>query len=249
MSNSKNTNVQPGSVESDPSVVVEVMADGPYMVKGGPPLHVQTIVQNADGQSWSYRQGKEFAVKEKTALCRCGQSKKKPYCDGSHARADVDLTETATMEPMLKGATEIDGPRYSLTDNEAYCAFGRFCDNGERIWNEVQMPGEDHEKLAVYMAHQCPAGRLLIWDRSKKTPIEHALPVSMSLLQDPAQSVSGPLVLRGGIRVQSANGESYEIRNRQALCRCGASSNKPFCDGSHASIKFRDGLDDDVEQS
>ena len=44
------------------------------------------------------------------------------------------------------------------------------------------------------------------------------------------------------IRVESASGESYEIRNRQALCRCGASSNKPFCDGSHASIKFQDGL-------
>ena len=35
---------------------------------------------------------------------------------------------------------------------------------------------------------------------------------------------------------------SYEGRNRVTLCRCGASSNKPFCDGSHASVKFDDGL-------
>ena len=61
-------------------------------------------------------------------------------------------------------------------------------------------------------------------------------------IEDPALGVSGPLLVRGGIRVQSASGESYEIRNRQTLCRCGASSNKPFCDGSHASMKFHDGL-------
>lgn len=243
MSKSPNTTVQPGSVESDPSLVVEVTANGPYMVKGKPPLHVQTIVQNEKGQSWTYRQGKAFSLKDMTALCRCGQSSNKPYCDGSHTRANVDLTETATFEPMLKGATEIDGPRYSLTDNEAYCAFARFCDNGERIWNEVQIPGDDHAKLATYMAHHCPAGRLLVWDRSNNSPVEHALAASLSLLQDPANSVSGPLVLRGGIRVQSADGRSYEIRNRQALCRCGASSNKPFCDGSHASVGFRDELD------
>lgn len=244
MANTTKPVVQPGSVQSDPSVAIEVVANGPYLVKGSPPLHVQTIVPNAKGQSWTYRQGREFPVKNGTALCRCGHSKKKPYCDGSHARAGVDLTETASFEPLLKGSMEIDGPRYSLTDNEAYCAFARFCDNGERIWNEVQISGEDHAKLAIYMAHQCPAGRLLIWDRTTGAPVESPLGVSLSLLEDDANSVSGPLVLRGGIRVQSASGESYEVRNRQALCRCGASSNKPFCDGSHASIGFRDGLED-----
>ncbi|MGH9998927.1 MAG: CDGSH iron-sulfur domain-containing protein [Nitrosopumilaceae archaeon] len=38
------------------------------------------------------------------------------------------------------------------------------------------------------------------------------------------------------------DGTQYEKRNRVTLCRCGASSNKPFCNGSHASIKFNDGM-------
>ncbi len=143
---------------------------------------------------------------------------------------------------MLNGAQEIDGPVNSLTDNEAFCAFARFCDNGQRIWNEVQLEGAQHEQLSVHMAHQCPGGRLLIWDQKTQTPIEEPMAVELALIEDPAEGASGPLQLRGGVRVQSASGESYEIRNRQALCRCGASSNKPFCDGSHASIKFRDGL-------
>ena len=47
--------------------------------------------------------------------------------------------------------------------------------------------------------------------------------------------VSGPLFVRGGIKVLDSRGEPYEIRNRVTLCRCGRSSNKPLCDGSHQS--------------
>ncbi|MFD1882832.1 CDGSH iron-sulfur domain-containing protein [Paracoccus pacificus] len=234
--------IQIGSVESDPAVSIEVTKNGPYRVHGTPPLHVSVITQNSEGQSWSYQEGQAFALKDGDMLCRCGHSKNKPYCDGSHLKAGVDLTETASFAPLLEGATEIDGPTISLTDNETYCAFARFCDNGQRFWNEVQMPGEAHVKLAIYEAHHCPSGRLMVWDNATRKPIETAEPASLSLIEDPGEGVSGPLSLRGGIRVQSASGESYEIRNRQTLCRCGASSNKPFCDGSHASVKFEDGL-------
>jgi CDGSH-type Zn-finger protein len=46
--------------------------------------------------------------------------------------------------------------------------------------------------------------------------------------------------LRGGVQVLGADGFNYEVRNRMTLCRCGASQNKPFCDGTHASIGFSD---------
>jgi CDGSH-type Zn-finger protein len=63
---------------------------------------------------------------------------------------------------------------------------------------------------------------------------------SIGLVQDTAKCVSGPLWLRGGVRVVSSDGSSYESRNRVALCRCGASGNKPFCDGSHVASGFSD---------
>ncbi len=244
MSGTDQPKVQVGTTPSDPSIYIEVQKNGPYIVHGAPPMNVQSITPNETRHSWSYTQGKAFEVKDGTRLCRCGHSQNKPYCDGSHLRAGVDLSETAPFEPMLsqRATTEMDGPQYSLTDNENYCAFGRFCDNGDRFWNEVMEGGEAHNKLAIYMAHQCPAGRLLVWDRDKREPIESAMDVELALIEDPALGVSGPLQLRGGIRVQSASGESYEVRNRQTLCRCGQSSNKPFCDGTHASMKFRDGL-------
>ncbi|MFR7812811.1 MAG: CDGSH iron-sulfur domain-containing protein [Butyricimonas faecihominis] len=56
------------------------------------------------------------------------------------------------------------------------------------------------------------------------------------------RSVAVVLFVRGGIPIDDTEGVRYELRNRVTLCRCGASSNKPFCDGTHVSIRFRDGL-------
>jgi CDGSH-type Zn-finger protein len=57
---------------------------------------------------------------------------------------------------------------------------------------------------------------------------------------DPEVAVipGGPLWVRGGIAITSADGTQWEVRNRVALCRCGASKNKPFCDRSHETIHF-----------
>ncbi len=236
------TPVQIGTTPAPDTYVIKVTAGGPYQVKGGPPIHQSIIEINEKGTSIGYSKGKEFAAKDTVFLCRCGQSKNAPFCDGSHKTADVDLTEAASFEPLLSGSQEIDGPKLALTDNEAYCAFARFCDQGLRIWNEVERPGASHQAMAVKMAHQCPAGRLIVWDKDTRQPIEQPVAPAIGLIEDTAEQCSGPLMVQGGIRVESASGRSYEIRNRQALCRCGLSSNKPFCDGSHASAKYQDGI-------
>jgi len=41
--------------------------------------------------------------------------------------------------------------------------------------------------------------------------------------------------------VEASDGTTYEVRDRVTLCRCGHSSNKPFCDGTHKVVGFRDG--------
>jgi CDGSH-type Zn-finger protein len=64
----------------------------------------------------------------------------------------------------------------------------------------------------------------------------------IDLVEDPANEGPGPLWVRGGVQVVAADGFEYELRNRVTLCRCGASRNKPFCDGTHAAIKFKDDL-------
>ena len=64
---------------------IEVTKDGPYLVSGNLPLSEQWIVTNDEGDSLDYREGKKFPAQAQYALCRCGQSASKPFCDGNHA--------------------------------------------------------------------------------------------------------------------------------------------------------------------
>lgn len=242
MTNKTKYIIQVGSTVAPENIFIQVTKGGPYLVHGSPKLLQVMIEQNESGNSGKYASGKSFESKDPMYLCRCGQSKNAPFCDGSHTKAHVNLDEVASFQPLLEGSQEIDGPTRILTDNEHYCAFSRFCDNGEQVWGEVQKSGAEHEKLTEFMVHACAGGRLLVFDRETQQPIENVEEAGIYPIEDPAEGCSGPLMVRGGVRVESASGESYEIRNRQALCRCGQSSNKPFCDGSHASVKYKDGM-------
>jgi len=224
-------------------VSVTVSENGPYLVSGEVPLSLQTIGTDSQGGSERWIEGRSFAVRASYALCRCGHSANKPFCDGSHARVGFDGTETASREPYLEQAQRMDGPVMALTDAESLCAFGRFCDPHGQVWNQVTRTDDARVRASfVRQVGHCPAGRLVAWDLRTGEAVEPELPVSIGLTEDPAQGCSGPLWLRGGIPVVSADGFRYEVRNRVTLCRCGQSRNKPFCDGTHAAIKFRDGL-------
>jgi CDGSH-type Zn-finger protein len=222
-------------------VRVIVSGDGPYLVMGGPPLAKQTIGSDGEGGSETWEQGKSYGVEHSYSLCRCGQSRTKPFCDGSHLKHHFDGTETASREPYLKQAEAMEGPEYVLTDAQGLCAFARFCDTHGQIWNQV---GHTHnpevKRNFLRQAGECPSGRLVAWDKKTEKAIEPELPVSIGLIEDPAQECSGPIWLRGRIPVESADGFQYEVRNQVTLCRCGQSQNKPFCDGTHAAVKFRD---------
>jgi hypothetical protein len=89
------------------------------------------------------------------------------------------------------------------------------------------------KRIAIEEARDCPSGRLVVWDKKTDKPVEPEFERSVGLVEDPQVGVSGPIWVRGGIPAESADGKTYEIRNRVTLCRCGKSSNKPFCDSSH----------------
>jgi CDGSH-type Zn-finger protein len=218
---------------------VVVSNNGPYLVSGGVPLARQTIVADSEGGSQSWQEGPPIPAQERYALCRCGHSKSKPFCDGTHAKVGFDGTETASREPYREQAERMQGPALDLTDAEALCAFARFCDPNGKVWAQVERTDEAEVRTTfVRQVNYCPSGRLVAWERSKA--VEPPLPVSIGVIEDPPEKVSGPLWLRGGIELVAGDGFVYERRNRVTLCRCGASKNKPFCDGSHAAIKFRD---------
>ena len=220
---------------------ITITEDGPYVVTGSIPLVEQSIAVNETGESLGWQQTKSFANKAKYALCRCGQSADKPYCDGSHADEGFEGLETASMKPYAEQAKVLDGPRFKLMDQEDLCALARFCDTHQTVWKEVDKT-DDPEVAAIFLDQikDCVSGRLVAVDSATGEPVHPVREQRISTTQDPAEQCSGPLYIEGGIRVISADGKDYERRNRMALCRCGASGNKPFCDGTHVKIGFSD---------
>jgi len=75
---------------------VKVTLNGPYVISGGVPLKEQKMLLDADGQCHGWEQGKIFPAQETYALCRCGHSQNRPFCDGPHAKIIFDGTETAS---------------------------------------------------------------------------------------------------------------------------------------------------------
>jgi CDGSH-type Zn-finger protein len=227
---------------------ITITVDGPYLVEGSIPLAHQYIVTNAQGESLAWREGETVTppAADRYALCRCGQSGTKPFCDGAHQRVGFVGTETASREPYSRQAERFEGPTLVLDDAQSLCAFARFCDPKGQVWHLVLE--SDHPaaaRLVEQQAGDCPGGRLRARQRAPAPvdvrSVEPHFEPSIGLVQDAAKGVSGSLWVRGGVEVHSADGSVYELRNRVALCRCGASGNKPFCDGSHVATGFNDG--------
>lgn len=234
--------VEPGTTVAPEKFQIVIAEQGPYLVYGSPPLRQWFIMPNADKEIWYYKAGASYPTQDNpTALCRCGASRNKPYCDGSHTDADWDPTLRASEDPILSGAEVFEGPKVSISDNQHYCVFARFCDAKGRVWNRVYDDSDEATEVVVHEANRCPGARLSAW-KNPDTPEEPHFEPSLGLIEDPTIRCSSALWVRGGIPVRKENGFTYEIRNRVALCRCGQSSNKPYCDGTHASMKFRDGL-------
>jgi len=217
---------------------ITVTKDGPYLVEGAVPMARQSIVADAQGESRDWQEGESFESKESYALCRCGQSATKPYCDGSHVRVGFDGTETASHEPYDAQASEQVGPTLTLADAQPLCAYARFCDVAGQVWNLVEQEGTEAAAMTAREAGLCPSGRLVVRDQQTNSDIEPEFTPSIGIVADPAEGLAGPIWVRGGITVVSSDGDAYEVRNRVTLCRCGASANKPFCDASHASVGF-----------
>ncbi|MER8047342.1 CDGSH iron-sulfur domain-containing protein [Streptomyces sp. NPDC094032] len=221
---------------------VQVTENGPYVVTGGVPLKRHAIKADAEGGSRGWEEMESFETGGEYRLCRCGQSAAKPFCDDSHERVGFDGRESpGARVPYLQQAQEQDGPEVVLTDAQKLCAFGRFCDVDGSIWAQVEQPG--NAERVQEEAGNCPGGRLVAWkvEGESARPLEPEVSASIAVVEDPAQGVSGGYRVWGSVQVTGADGHAYELRNRVALCRCGASRNKPFCDGSHAAIGFRDG--------
>ncbi len=208
-------------MSSEKKPTITPSQNGPYLVKG---------VKNVANQKGT------IETKETMALCRCGGSANKPFCDGTHAKIGFSSAK-------LKGRVEdnrenYEGKKITIHDNRGICAHAGRCTDGlakvfrlnEEPWIH---PDATSPEEIIATIQKCPSGALSY----SIDEVEHR-----DRDGEPAIFVApnGPYVVSGGpelVDTPRAEGASTE---HFTMCRCGGSKNKPFCDGTHWHIKFQD---------
>ena len=204
------------------SGVIEPKENGPYLIKN---LQSLTTSKGAD----------ILPDKEVIALCRCGKSNNKPFCDGTHNKIGF---ASATDNPEVGKWQDYVGKHITIHDNRRLCAHAGKCTDGlASVWRMGEKPwidpdGADAEAI-IAVIEQCPSGALSYSIDGKHTDAGVAA-------DGVVVSMNGPYHVTGAITLNDQSRDTDDVPSRYALCRCGASKNKPFCDGSHWDIKFKD---------
>lgn len=217
------------------------LPNGPYYLINDMQPKVVYNLQNFKGEPLSTTVG--------TALCRCGGSKNKPFCDGTHnvirfSSANKTLENDDIKKIVIKDKRrDYPGKEITVHDNRKICSHAAECVNnlssvfklGSRPWIN---PDASKMNDIVDVVRRCPSGALSysIDGVEYRDPEEQRNP-TVTVLKN------GPYHITGGIELIGENIQFGEGASKEhyTLCRCGASENKPFCDGAHKSSNFNDG--------
>jgi CDGSH-type Zn-finger protein len=207
-------------------------------VAGSVPVVRRRIVMSELGEPMTYETRLALEAGERYALCRCGQSTNKPFCDGTHKHVDFDGTEAAPTSTYEERQKTYQGTALVVRDDRSICAHAGFCGNHvSNVWKQMSGSATDDtvtRAQVMSMVERCPSGALTYRLDGEGNDVEPALATQVSVLDD------GPYFVAGAPVVTRSDGQPFETRNRMVLCRCGQSGNKPLCDGSHREAGFRD---------
>ena len=212
----------PAAIQSAP--------DGPYLVTNAPTL-----------TNWL---GVSLEPLPQMALCRCGASASKPFCDGSHA--DVGFHAAKDPERVPDQVDRYAGQQIEVLDNRGTCAHSGFCtDRLPTVFRAGTEPfvaasgGRVDEIMRA--ARDCPSGALsyAVDGVEARQQVDQDRPPAIEVSRDGPYRVTGTIDLLDAdagpeLRNQGASLEHY------SLCRCGQSRNKPFCSGMHWYVDFHD---------
>ncbi|MEE9270576.1 MAG: CDGSH iron-sulfur domain-containing protein [Candidatus Krumholzibacteria bacterium] len=199
---------------------IEPLENGPYIVKG------LESMKNAKGE--------DIPTKPQMALCRCGQSANKPFCDGTHK--SINFSSKKLSNASLNKRDDYKGKQITVHDNRGICAHAGFCtDTLSSVFKLKSEPWIDPDgaevDAVIAQVKRCPSGALSY----SIDGVEHR-PQDRDPLIFVAKN--GPYAIQGGVELvghsfgEGASTEHFDV------CRCGGSKNKPFCDGTHWTVEF-----------
>ena len=207
---------------------IACLPNGPYYLLADMTPTVVPNLRRAQGQACATVRG--------VALCRCGGSKSKPFCDGTHSTNG--FTDKRTADQHLNRRIDYVGKRITIHDNRGICAHAGVCTDrlktvfrmGKEPWID---PGGASVEEIIETVVKCPSGALSYSIENIEYRDQGREPM-VTVTDNGPYAITGEIELIGVTFGEGASKEHY------TLCRCGASKNKPFCDGSHWSVDFRD---------
>jgi CDGSH-type Zn-finger protein len=208
------------SSESRTPPSIRCRPNGPYLVKG------LTTFTNSRGEA--------IATEETMALCRCGGSKNKPFCDGTHKQ--IGFEDSRKPDRKKDQRHDYVGKAVTIHDNRGLCAHAGECtDRLSTVWRMKVRPWIDPDgdgaDAIIETIGACPSGALSYsLDGGEHRDRDRSPAISLSK--------NGPYQVTGGIELEETAFGDGASREHFTLCRCGASKNKPFCDGSHHHVEF-----------
>ena len=202
--------------------------NGPYYLLNDMEVKPVPNLRRASGEACATVRG--------VALCRCGASKNKPFCDGSHST--IGFSDRNAADPGKDERRSYAGKRITILDNRSICSHAGFCtDELKSVFRQHDEPWIDADGAGVdriiATIGKCPSGALgYAIDSVEADAPERAPTVTVT--------DNGPYAITGGVELMGVKFGEGASTEHYTLCRCGASKNKPFCDGSHWGAGFRD---------
>lgn len=206
---------------------IACLPNGPYYLLNDPTPQTVPNLVNPDGIAYANVTG--------VALCRCGGSSNKPFCDGTHGK--IGFTDEKQADGSADKRQSYVGEQITIHDNRGICSHAGYCtDNLKSVFKLGEEPWIDPDgakaREIIDTIRQCPSGALSY----SLDNVEHRdqdRPPRVTVTRNGPYFVTGGIELIGQEMADGASSEHY------TLCRCGASKNKPFCDGSHWHIGFK----------
>ena len=177
----------------------------------------------------NFSDGTVYKTAGTVALCRCGGSKNKPFCDGTHKTNGFTGDKKADRAPDKRETYE--GDSVVIHDNRGICAHAGRCTDGlKSVFRLGQEPwidpkGDTAERI-IETVKSCPSGALSY----SVDGIEHRDYEGDAMI---LIAPNGPYAVKGGADLKNAEWGEGASREHFDLCRCGHSKNKPFCNGAH----------------
>jgi CDGSH-type Zn-finger protein/truncated hemoglobin YjbI len=223
-------------IQSELPPAIQIQTDGPYLVTNVPRL-----------TDWL---GEQFPTRPQLALCRCGASHNKPFCDGTHAEMGFSDAKDPNRVPDRRDTYV--GQQVTILDNRGICQHSGFCtDRLASVFRVGQEPfvapsGGRMDEI-IRAVRDCPSGALsyaIDGVEAREEVDRHSTRrPSIEVSKDGPYRITGTVGLIAGDGAQESLAEGAS-REHYALCRCGHSQNKPFCSGMHWYVEFKDPVPD-----